>query len=52
MNEVISVIGAGYVGLTTAAILSNAGYKTYLIDVDQNKIDIINLTLFTINFTN
>lgn len=28
----ITVIGAGYVGLTTAALLANAGYKTYLIE--------------------
>lgn len=28
----ITVIGAGYVGLTTAALLANAGYKVYLIE--------------------
>lgn len=28
----ITIIGAGYVGLTTAALLANAGYETYLIE--------------------
>ncbi|MCK4744735.1 UDP-glucose/GDP-mannose dehydrogenase family protein [Candidatus Parcubacteria bacterium] len=37
----VSVIGAGYVGLTLAAILSNAGIKTYAVDVDKNKIGVI-----------
>ncbi len=39
--KTISIVGTGYVGLTTAAILSNAGYKTYAIDIDKKKIDII-----------
>jgi UDPglucose 6-dehydrogenase len=38
---VITVIGAGYVGLTDAAIFANAGFKVYAIDVNQERIDII-----------
>ena len=37
----ISIIGTGYVGLTTAAILSGAGYKVYTVDVDENKINTV-----------
>jgi len=38
---VIAIIGAGYVGLTTAAVLANAGYIVKLLDTDPKKIDII-----------
>lgn len=41
MNEVISIVGTGYVGLTTATILANSGYKIYTIDTDENKINTI-----------
>ncbi len=41
LNEVISIVGTGYVGLTTAAVLANSGYKTYTIDIDENKINTI-----------
>lgn len=41
MNDVISIVGTGYVGLTTAAVLANSGYKTYTIDIDENKINTI-----------
>ncbi|MEX0934512.1 MAG: UDP-glucose/GDP-mannose dehydrogenase family protein [Candidatus Saccharimonadales bacterium] len=41
MTTIVSVVGAGYVGLTTAALLANTGIKTYLIDVDEQKIKII-----------
>ncbi|MCK5459854.1 UDP-glucose/GDP-mannose dehydrogenase family protein [Candidatus Parcubacteria bacterium] len=37
----VSIVGVGYVGLTLAAILSNAGIKTYAVDIDKDKIDII-----------
>lgn len=37
----ISIVGTGYVGLTTAAIFANCGYKTYTIDRNQDKLDII-----------
>ncbi len=41
MKETITIIGTGYVGLSSAAIFSNAGYKVYALDVDENKINII-----------
>lgn len=37
----ISIVGTGYVGLTTASIFANCGYKTYTIDRNQDKLDII-----------
>lgn len=39
MKKTITIIGSGYVGTTLAAILANSGYKTYALDIDQNKID-------------
>jgi len=41
LNIIISIVGTGYVGLTTAVILANTGYKTYTIDVDEKKINTI-----------
>ena len=41
MKDVITVVGAGYVGLTAASVIASAGYKTNLIDVDERKIEII-----------
>ena len=38
---VISIIGAGYVGLTTSAVLAATGHKVYCIDVDSKKIETI-----------
>lgn len=40
-KKAISIIGTGYVGLTTSAILSNVGFRVYCVDVDPKKIDII-----------
>lgn len=37
-NYNITVIGAGYAGLVTSAILSNLGFKTTCIDIDVDKI--------------
>lgn len=37
----ISIIGAGFVGLSTAAILSNIGYKVYLIEINKKRLNII-----------
>lgn len=37
----ISIVGTGYVGLTSAAVLANAGYKVFTVDVDPKKIEII-----------
>ncbi|AIG74079.1 MULTISPECIES: UDP-glucose dehydrogenase family protein [Amycolatopsis] len=35
----VAVIGAGYVGLTTAACLSSLGHRVVCADVDQEKLD-------------
>lgn len=40
-NTNILIIGTGYVGLSTSAILSEAGYKIKALDLDTRKIDII-----------
>lgn len=37
-NITVSVVGSGYVGTTTAALLANIGIKTFAIDIDENKI--------------
>jgi UDPglucose 6-dehydrogenase len=37
-HSTISVIGCGYVGLTTAAILANCGYKVYAIEVNPTRL--------------
>lgn len=39
MKQTVAIVGTGYVGLSTAAILSNAEYKVYAVDVDSKKID-------------
>lgn len=38
---VITIIGAGYVGLTQATIFANAGFKVYALEVNQDRVDII-----------
>lgn len=38
----IVVIGSGYVGTTTAAILANCNYSVTALDIDQHKVDLIN----------
>lgn len=38
MNRTVTVIGTGYVGVTTAAILANAGYKVYAVDVSDDRL--------------
>ena len=38
----VCVIGLGYIGLPTAALLANRGYDIHGVDVNQNTIDIIN----------
>ncbi len=37
-TEVIGVIGAGYVGLVTAATLASLGHEVIVVDVDEDKI--------------
>lgn len=34
----ISVIGTGFVGLTTAVLLAEAGYQVYAIDIDEERL--------------
>jgi UDPglucose 6-dehydrogenase len=38
----ITVIGTGYVGLVTGACLAELGNSVFCLDIDQNKIDILN----------
>ncbi len=44
MNQLkkVCVIGLGYIGLPTAALLANRGYDIHGVDIDQNTVDIIN----------
>ena len=37
----ITVLGAGYVGLTTAALLAHAGYKVFVIEPNQKRLEVI-----------
>lgn len=37
----ITVLGAGYVGLTTAALLAHAGYKVYVVEPNLQRLDVI-----------
>ncbi|MEY3288009.1 MAG: UDP-N-acetyl-D-mannosamine dehydrogenase [Pseudomonadota bacterium] len=44
MNKItkICIIGLGYIGLPTAALLANRGYDIHGVDLDQRTVDIIN----------
>ncbi len=42
VNKKICVIGLGYIGLPTAALLANKGYEVHGVDVVQSTVDIIN----------
>ena len=44
MNKIkkVCVIGLGYIGLPTAALLANRGYDIHGVDLDQRAVDIIN----------
>ena len=37
-DKTISVIGTGYVGLTTAVLLAHSGYQVYAIDINQDRL--------------
>lgn len=39
--KTITVLGAGYVGLTTAALLAHAGYKVYVVEPNKERLDVI-----------
>lgn len=36
-NTTITVLGAGYVGLTTAVLLANSGYKVFLVEPNEER---------------
>ena len=42
MNKKICVVGLGYIGLPTAALLANRGYSVHGVDVVQSTVDTIN----------
>ena len=42
LKKKICVIGLGYIGLPTAALLANRGYDVHGVDVVQSTVDIIN----------
>jgi UDP-N-acetyl-D-mannosaminuronic acid dehydrogenase len=41
-NKSVCIIGLGYIGLPTAALLANTGYKVHGVDVNQHAVDVIN----------
>jgi UDP-N-acetyl-D-mannosaminuronic acid dehydrogenase len=41
-DKKVCVIGLGYIGLPTAALLANAGYCVHGMDVNQHAVDVIN----------
>lgn len=40
-NPTITILGAGYVGLTTATLLAHAGYTVYALEPNKKRLDII-----------
>jgi len=42
MNKKICVLGLGYIGLPTASLLANRGYRIHGVDVVQSTVDTIN----------
>ncbi len=41
MSNTITVLGAGYVGLTTAALLAHAGYTVYVVEPNEERLKVI-----------
>ncbi len=37
-RPIVAVLGTGYVGVTTSAILANAGYKVYALDISDDRL--------------
>ena len=44
----ITVIGTGYVGLVSGACLADVGNDVVCLDIDESKINILNLLILTI----
>ena len=42
MNKKVCIIGLGYIGLPTAALLANRGYEVHGVDIVQSVVDTIN----------
>lgn len=42
LREKICVVGLGYIGLPTAALLANRGYKVHGVDINHHAVDTIN----------
>ncbi|QPG07105.1 UDP-N-acetyl-D-mannosamine dehydrogenase [Salinimonas marina] len=42
MNKTVCVVGMGYIGLPTAALLANRGFRVHGVDVNKSAIDTIN----------
>ncbi|MFW9820136.1 MAG: nucleotide sugar dehydrogenase [Candidatus Thorarchaeota archaeon] len=40
---VVSIVGIGRIGLPTALMISNEGFKTYGIDIDENLVEKVNI---------
>lgn len=40
-SSTITVLGAGYVGLTTASLLAHAGYKVYAVEPNKERLEVI-----------
>ncbi len=40
-SKTITIVGAGYVGLSFASVLSNIGYVVYILDIDKKKIETV-----------
>lgn len=40
-DSTLTVLGAGYVGLTTAALLAHAGYTVYVVEPNPKRLDVI-----------
>lgn len=40
-NQTLTILGAGYVGLTTAALLAHSGYTVYALEPNPKRLDVI-----------
>lgn len=40
-NPKLTVLGAGYIGLTTAALFAHSGFSVYLVDPDKKRLNVI-----------